>query len=331
MGDNGCAMPDGATTAILVIHPGALGDVLQAVPALAALRRPGTRLTLAAQPRIATLFEGLRVVDTALSFDGLGLDALFSSERVPDAVRARLARFDGVISWFGARADTYRERLRAIVPRALLAPPVPDGGTTAAVWQYLVTTLGEWGIGPPPSLAPLRVPPAWSAEARAALASMGVHPARALLIVHPGAGAAWKRWAAPLMARAADRIARGTGCQVLVHEGPADRDAVRPLMELLEAPAPMLREPSLPLLAGALAQASAYLGPDSGVSHLAAAVGAPAVILFPAATRDRWAPWSPTALALPMGEQPEDFDRVCEAVTAQLGAPASSFGRRSSS
>jgi ADP-heptose:LPS heptosyltransferase len=326
-------MPDGAITATLVIHPGALGDVLQAVPALAALRglEAGTRLTLAAQPRIAALLEGLGVVDTARSFDGLGLDTLFSSERVPDAVRARLACFDGVVSWFGARADTYPERLRAIVPRTLLAPPVPEGGTTAAVWQYLVATLGEWGIGPPPLLAPLRVPPDWSAEARAALAALGVHPTRAPLIVHPGAGAAWKRWAATLMAQAVDRIARETGCQVLVHEGSADRDAVRQLVELLETPPHMLREPSLLLLAAALAQASAYLGPDSGVSHLAAAVGAPAVILFPAATRDRWAPWSPTALALPMGEQPEDIDRVCEAVTARLGAPAPSSERGPSS
>ena len=42
--------------------------------------------------------------------------------------------------------------------------------------------------------------------------------------------------------------------------------------------------PPLPVLAGVLSMAQAYLGGDSGVSHLAAAVGAPAVILFPAAT-----------------------------------------------
>ena len=43
-----------------------------------------------------------------------------------------------------------------------------------------------------------------------------------------------------------------------------------------------LVSPPLPVLAGVLSMAQAYLGGDSGVSHLAAAVGAPAVILFPA-------------------------------------------------
>jgi hypothetical protein len=42
--------------------------------------------------------------------------------------------------------------------------------------------------------------------------------------------------------------------------------------------------PSLTALAGALARATVYLGNDSGVSHLAAALGIPSVILFAAPT-----------------------------------------------
>lgn len=62
----------------------------------------------------------------------------------------------------------------------------------------------------------------------------------------------------------------------------------------------MLRlvDPALDVLAGALLEADAYLGGDAGVSHLAAAVGAHAVIVFPATTFRQWAPWSATAIGL---------------------------------
>lgn len=91
---------------------------------------------------------------------------------------------------------------------------------------------------------------------------------------------------------------------MLVHQGPADRDAASELIRRLDLPVLCLVEPELPLLAAILREASVYLGGDSGVSHLAAAVGAPAVILFPPSTRGRWAPWSPTALPLALPEDP---------------------------
>jgi hypothetical protein len=67
---------------LLVIHPGALGDVLQAVPALRALRgrERACRVSLAAQPRLARLLAGAGVVDEALSFDALGLSVLFTDD-----------------------------------------------------------------------------------------------------------------------------------------------------------------------------------------------------------------------------------------------------------
>ena len=65
-----------------------------------------------------------------------------------------------------------------------------------------------------------------------------------------------------------------------------------------------LVEPDLPLLAGVLAEANAYLGGDSGISHLAAAAGTPSVILYPQATQARWAPWSRRAIALPADDDP---------------------------
>jgi len=297
----------------LAIHPGALGDVLQAVPALRALATldGGLRVSLAAQPRLAALLAGAGVVNETLSFESLGLDNLFADAPVSAALADRLDRFHAVVSWFGARAAPYPDRLRALVPRAILAPPVPDADDATPVWRHLLTTLvalgtprgGAHASAPPAAwLAPLAVPREWRQRGRAALAALGAGPPT--LVVHAGAGGDWKRWPPERFAEAVAGIARGTDCAVLLHEGPADHEATRALDARLDAlgAAPdraRLVEPDLPLLAGVLAEAGAYLGGDSGVSHLAAAAGTPAVILFPDATRARWAPWGRRAIALP--------------------------------
>jgi ADP-heptose:LPS heptosyltransferase len=108
---------------------------------------------------------------------------------------------------------------------------------------------------------------------------------------------------------------------VLLHQGPADREAVDRVATTLELPLPRLIEPPLPCLAAVLAEAAAYLGGDSGVSHLAASVGAPGVMLFPAATRERWAPWSPTA-------RPVATDEPAAAPEPVAGILVEALGRR---
>ena len=124
-------------------------------------------------------------------------------------------------------------------------------------------------------------------------------------------------------------VVRETGCHTVVHEGPADSEAAAALHGALrraggEAPLLRLVEPDLALLAGVLQASTAFVGADSGVSHLAACVGTAAVILFPPATRERWAPWSSTALPLLAGSPEGHVAAVARAVVARLD---SSWGR----
>ena len=300
--------------ATLVIHPGALGDVLQAVPALRALRRRGP-LVFSGQARFGALLRALGLIDAALGFDGLGLEALFAREALPSSLSARLAGFGRVVSWFGARDAVYRENLRDVVGDCVIAPSQPVDESPLTVWQHLLATTCDAAS---PELDPLGVSPAARDEASRVLAGLGLTRARPLLVVHPGAGGASKQWPAELHARAVAIATRAIDAEVLIHQGPADADAAEPLWRALGGHSARLVEPDLPVLAAVLARAGAYLGGDTGVSHLAAAVGAPAVILFPAATRERWAPWSPTALALAMTDGP---DRVAAALGARLRRP----------
>ncbi len=289
---------------VLIIHPGALGDVLQAVPALRRLRAgaPGARLVFAGQPRIGAVLVALGAVDEARGFDGLGLEALFADAPAPGALAELLGRFARVVSWFGAREPDYRARLRALVRDLVIARPVPDDDTP--VWRHLIASLADGGGVDAGTVTPLRV------EAGEA--------ARGALVVHAGSGGAWKRWPPERFAAVIEGVARATGVPVVLHQGPADREAVEALERALTVPVERLVEPELPALAAALAGARAYLGGDSGVSHLAAAVGAPSVIVFPPAHLPRWTPWSPTARPIAASGGPDEVRLVTRALEDAL-------------
>src|SRR5207244_4669754 len=104
-----------------------------------------------------------------------------------------------------------------------------------------------------------------------------------VLAIHPGAGTPRKRWAAGGFVAVADWW-RGQGGSVLEVAGPAEA-ASAPLLA-----APLARDLTLPDLAAVLAGAALYVGNDSGVSHLAGAVGAAGVVLFGPTSARRWRP-----------------------------------------
>lgn len=275
----------------LVIHPGALGDVLLAVPALRAVRRarPGLRLTLAAQPRIAALLQALGVVDAGVAVDGLGLERLFVENGPPPGDRVTTAA--RVVAWMGAGDPVFVRRLRRLAPDAVVARSTAPGG--APVWRHLLGTVGATAA----DCAPVEVPARLIAAGRRMLERAGWDGAAPLLAVHPGAGSAGKRWPAEGFGAVVAATAARHRLAVVVHRGPADPavPAGWPVAGAL-----VLDEPPLPALAGVLGQAVAYLGNDSGISHLAAAVGVPSVVLFAPANL-AWRPWWPGARPLAVG------------------------------
>ena len=267
--------------AALAIHPGALGDVLLAVPALRALRDAGARVMLAAQPRLASLLLALGEIDAACDFDALHLDALFAAEH-----GARLPAVDRIVCWFGARDPDFARRLAATGLRLTVAPSVAPPGRD--VWEHLLATLGDGSTRARRDV--VRLADGLIGEGRAALSAACADDARPVVVVHPGAGSSAKRWPAAAFAEALAPLTARRNLQIVVHEGPADAEPVAQLSRLVPS-ARVLRGPALPALAGVLARCAAYVGNDSGVSHLAAAVGARAVVLFTPANL-AWRPWA---------------------------------------
>ena len=260
-------------------------------------RWPDDTLTLAAQPRIGRLLATLGVVDRAVDFDALGLTALFEVEpdgiagepEWPERCAVDLREASHLVAWIGSREPHFALRLAALTPGAVVAPSVGSGGRV--VWRHLLDTVGA--TAPDRSLRePVILPDALIEEGRLALQREGWDGHARVLVVHPGAGGRGKLWATAGFAAVLERLAQAQpSFAVAVHRGPADSDAVAALSSRLPRRVMVLEEPHLPVLAGVLGCAAAYLGNDSGISHLAAALGVPSVVLF-AVERVFWRPWA---------------------------------------
>src|SRR3984893_12606048 len=137
---------------------------------------------------------------------------------MPERLTALVMRVVRVVSWFGARAPGYAERLRALVPEALVAPAVPDDDSQRTGGEHLLTTVAPWSIERPEPLRPQPVPERWRIAARTAFMALGLDEGRPLLIAHPGAGARWKEGPVSRFARALTRMVEEGGFQLLIHQ-----------------------------------------------------------------------------------------------------------------
>lgn len=283
-------------------------------------RWPDTPLMLAAQPRIGELLTTLGVVTRCVAFDSLGLDALFvgGSDEGDTAGPARCAedlrRAARVVSWFGSRDPVFVRRLTAMLPDAVIAPSV---GAHGSIWEHLVETVARGAANVSKLREPIAAPTAVADAGRQELERAGWDGRTSVLVVHPGAGGRAKQWSSHGFARVLESLGGSGAPMIVVHRGPADAEAVEALRRRLRREVAVLEEPPLTTLAGVLSHASAYLGNDSGISHLAAALGVRSTVLF---TVDHlaWRSWATQVESLTVSTQtvdPADVERVRSALS----------------
>jgi len=217
-----------------------------------------------------------------------------------------------VVSWFGARDPDFVRRLTALVPDTVVVRSVGEG---RPVWEHLLASVGASTDDAARWRGPIAPAAALVDDGRRVLGDAGWDGRARLVVVHPGAGGVAKRWPAEGYAAVLERLRAERALVFAIHQGPADAAAVAALRARVTGPAMVLHEPSLPCLAGVLASATAYVGNDSGVSHLAAALGAPAVVLFTGDAR-AWRSWEPRPQPVVVSGSLEraDVDRVLAAM-----------------
>jgi len=265
----------------LAIHPGALGDLVLFGQFLAAVRASrGGDVRLVARRAVGRLLAGLGVVDEALDFDALPMDEVYAV-RPPDecVLPDRLRSCRLLVSCFAggdAQAERRLVRLASAAESVFLPvrPPADWRGHVLELWAK------RSGLGVPP-VPRWSVPATWRRRAAEALAAVGADPGRDYVLAHPGSGGREKCWPLERFAELARRSRRA----VVFVVGPVEQDwwSAEALAEIGRE-FPLIVSPPLEVLAALAGGAAAWVGNDSGPTHLAAAVGAPvvAVVVGPA-------------------------------------------------
>lgn len=278
-----------ARRGLLILHPGALGDVVATFPAFLALRRRFRPLALLCQGHIAALASRLGVIDTPLDLESSVFGALFGAPTDP-RLAGLLAPYRRLLV-FSSR-PRLTDDLRRCLPDAALHPVTarPPLDRKTHVLRHLYDQLVACGLLAPADRAAPAAGPFGAAASQPA-------PPGAPILLHPGAGSPRKRWPlASFLTVAAGLEARGLQPAFLL--GPAEgdlaaglRDPNRPLHQVAE-----LRQ-----LQRLLAASGGLIGNDSGISHLSAFLGLPTVTVFGPSDARRWAPSGPAAVALQPG------------------------------
>lgn len=273
---------------ILIIRGGAIGDFVMTLPVLEALRRrwPGSYIELLGYPHIASLALAGGLADAVKSLDRASTALLFVPEQpLPTEMALFVRSFDMVINFLYDPDDAVRTSLtQAGVRQVLSVPPQPRGVPAA---RHLMKPLEELAIYPEGEPYPsLRLKDEPVKAGREKLAGCP-----APVVFHPGSGSSRKNWPLAGFFAVAERVERA-GFDPVFSFGEADT-AVADEFGKSAARFRVLPKLTLVELAGALAASQGYVGNDSGVTHVAAAVGIPVTAVFGPSDSELWASRAP--------------------------------------
>ncbi len=311
----------------LVLRGGAIGDFILTLPAVTALRghRPGAPLAMLGRPHIVPLAQAGGLADEVHSAEDRRLTAFFIRGGPLDPEWA--AFFSGcdlVVSYLFDPEGVFRENLRRCSPaRMVQGPHRPDESQAIhATDVYLrpLEALGLTGLDPVPRLR-LRAQGSGAMERPA--------PARRILALHPGSGSERKNWPEARWAVLIDALLGETDSQLLLVGGEAEGERLERLATGRPA-GRVERAQGLPLvdLARRLSECTALIGHDSGISHLAAALGLPGVALWGDSVEAVWRPRSDRWFVLrdPAGLPALPVSRVLAAAKSLLASKAEEPG-----
>ena len=289
---------------VLVVRLRSIGDTVLATPSLRALRRflPGARIDVLLEDWVAPLLEGSAEVDRVVT-----VRRKSQSSRLAVARRLRAEGYDVAYNLHGGstaallvRASGARHRVGyADYSYASLhnhaAPP------SARLWgrakthsaEQQLALLGWTGVPvtdrPASRLAVL--PEASATVARRLREEAGLGDGRAFALVHPAAAFETKTWAAENFARVVEHLA-ARGLAVVAVAAPGEASVIDEVRARSASPLAGFTDLTLPELTALAARSTVFVGNDSGVAHVAAAVGAPQGVVFGSSNVAHWSPWS---------------------------------------
>jgi ADP-heptose:LPS heptosyltransferase len=280
------------TRTIVMIHPGGLGDVLLAVPAMTRLRTrfPKHRLLLCAEDQVSMLLLACGIIDEWISVQGRVCADLFAgASSATGQVRTWLQDCDLAIGWMEDLDGKLSATLKAFgVRQVIVRSPFSTAIQATDQRDRFLEAINEAPSDDKGDVL-LTVTEPLLHLGQACLEATGFSIGRPLVVIHPGSGSAHKCVAPEILASLVIAL-EIFGATPVILEGPADREPVERFLKSCVNPPIILKGLNLLTVAGVLAWARLFVGQDSGVTHMAGLIGVRTVALFGPTDPARWAP-----------------------------------------
>jgi len=306
------------------------------LPAVGALRErwPEAHIEILGYPHIIELARGRYYADAVRSIEAKPMAGFFIPNSVLDpGLMEYFGSFNLVISYLFDPDSLFANNVRRCgVKQVIEASPRPTTLHAAQHYCKPLESLAIYVESPQSKLYPSEADRATAAQF---LQRMGRERIAAL---HPGSGSTKKNWPVEKFAALARWLADEMAAQLLVVKGEADEQAVSAFLAHLQRgrPSPtggrdvgraselpshiaLASGLKLPELAAVLERCALFIGNDSGVTHLAAAVGTPTVALFGPASSPIWEPRGERVRVVRFGEG--DVTKARQAIEILWGKP----------
>jgi heptosyltransferase-1 len=283
---------------ILLVRLGAMGDLIHALPAAAALRRafPQARIDWLVDTRHRELLDLVPIVDRRIAINTSSAGSLLEAIRELRKSRydvaldlqgllksAVLARLSGAARVVGFETPLLRERLAGFFY-------TETGGVAAAhVIKKNLSLLKAVGVQYAAIEFPFEIQN--HEIAAAARQRLGIRESAPFAIINPGAAWPNKRWPAVYFAEVATALKTRHGLPSIVLWGPGEERLAQAVVDAAQGAAAVSPQTTLAELVSLTQAAAVEVSGDTGPLHVAGAVGTPLVGIYGPTNPERNGPW----------------------------------------
>ena len=282
---------------ILVIRLRSIGDTVLSTPSLISLRQfiPDAQIDILLEDWVAPLLKNFDAVDNVIAIGKGEIDRLKAARQI------RRNRYEVVFNLHGGTTSTLLTRATGARHRVGYANHQYSNlynhrlSSSSDFWEKDKTHSAEQQlallgfVGVPVNDRP-RTRLDLSADAKQSVATR-VDTSKRYALLHPASLFATKQWSAENFARIADHLADNGVASVAV-AARGEKSVLVELQKYSKSDITIFDDLTLPEITALAANARLFVGNDSGIAHIAAAVNTPTVVIFGSSNRDHWRPWT---------------------------------------
>lgn len=287
---------------MLIVKLRSIGDTVLATPSLTALRRflPDAQIDILLEDWVAPLLENFDGLDHVISVGPA------SVERLQVMRRLRREKYDVVFNLHGGTTSTFFTRATAAAHRVGWAEY-----QYAFLYNHLYSSSSEFWSKPKTHSAEQQLallgfagvpvedrPKSRLTVLKSALDSLNkrfhakTEDIGRFALIHPAAAFETKQWATANFARTVEYLSE-IGLRSVAIAAKHESEILEKLESEANVSLLAFDDLSLSEITALASRAILFVGNDSGIAHIAAAVGTPSVVIFGSSNRDHWKPWNP--------------------------------------